>query len=422
MPFERQIIRDGEKPAQFVNRIIAERQAAAKVDEPKPIDAVIEQAKADVAKEAAPTQPAQEPAPKFDFVPKKEGPEPVQAQQQQESTQQSQPDSDDQEPAPGSLSANYKILKTTYKETKQNLLKLSEEKARVEKELEDYKTGVVVPQVLQEKENEIARLQSYERLFNVKGTKAYKEQVLDPLVQNQNELKQLFKDYEIPEDQITAFSALTNRADRNRFLSDHFDQRGADQAEQLLQKGAAFKQRAKDLETGAASAVQELEAEHQRIEAARDVERKAKIAENAKDSWVRAIHKIRSEGKIKELIPKSNDPEFNQNIVNPILTAASVEYGKFVSHLAASGVKELTPEMAEYAARMSLLAHASAVTTATRDAALEHAAELEAANKRNNVFIRPTIGGGVPRPSTAPAPKQTLEQGIDSVLSQVMKR
>lgn len=405
--------KDGERPKDFVNRLLTQGS------QPPPPNPTVESVIADVKTQQELQPVKKEPEPIIDLVSKKE------PTQQTESQQQPQlpPEllDDDVEPQ-GSLSANYKLLRTHHKETKQNLNKAIEEKAKLEEELEKYKTGTIVPEVLQAKENEIARLTTYERLFNVKGTKAYKEQVVEPLKKKDQELKQLFKDYEIPESEIPKFMSLNNRADKNRFLSEHFDARGADQVDHLLSETRNIREKASQLESGSSTAIQELEAQQAEIEKTRDVHRKSTIVANAKDSWVRALMKIRSENQIKELIPKPNDPAFNEKIVTPILTAASTEYGKFVTHLANSGIQELTPEMAEYAARMSLLAHASAVATVTRDAALAHAGEMETATRVNNGYLRPQIGGGRPSMQSQAPAKQTFEQGVDQVLGNILSK
>ncbi len=405
--------KDGEKPADYMKRLIAERGVTT-APPADPVQQVVETVKKEM-------EAPKEPEPTFTFQ------KPVGPEKQQEAVEPQEP----QEPAeaestdePGSLSANYKLLRNHHKETKQNLQRVADEKAELEKKLSDYQTGVVVPEVLLEKENEIARLQTYERLFNVKGSRAYKEQVVAPLSQKNTELRQLFKDYEIPETEVDKFTSLSNRADRNRFLSEYFDSRGADQAERLLQESADVRKKAKELESGSTSAIQALEQEQARIEASKEASRREMIAANAKDSWVRALLKIRSENQIKELIPKANDPRFNERFVNPILTAASVEYGKFVTHLAESGVRELTPEMAEYAARMSLLAHASALATKTRDAALQYAQEAEEGTRIGNGYFRPQVGGGIPSssaPSSQPA-KQTFDQKVDGVLNSIIAK
>lgn len=416
---ENQPVIEGEKPTDFVKRILAER-AGAQPAVQAPVQTVeqdVAVAKAQVEAESKPLQ--KEPEPSFDFVePKREmGPAPAAKVEEEVPTGDPAEDA-----APGSLPANYKLLKSTYKETKQKYQEAENKRIELEAELEKYKTGTVVPEILQEKENKIAELSVYEKMFNVKGSAAYKEQVVQPLSNNRKELNQLFKDYEIPESEVENFTALTNRADRNRFLSEHFDSRGADQAEQLLQQSANIRAKAKEIEGGSSSAIQTLEAEQVRIEAEREGYRRQHIADNARDSWVRALSKIRADGRIKELIPKSNDPEFNARFVTPILTAASVEYGKFVTKLAESGVRELTPELAEYAANMSLRAHAQAVAQQTRDAALEYADQAEAGTRIGNGYFRPAVGGGVPSITSKQPATPTLDQGVDGLLSSIIAK
>lgn len=409
----------GDKPKDFINRLLNDSGT-----QPPPetsVDKVVAEVKQELETKPVDTKPVttQDPVPEFGFEKK--------AEPQKEEPKVDTKPAESEPPEivePGSLAESYKNLNKKFKETKTTLATLSADLSKAKTELEEYKTGAVVPEVLAQKEAEIQRLSSYEKLFNFKGSKAYQEGFVKPLTENDTQLKSIFKDYEIPDTMIEKVESITNRAERNRFLSEHFDMVGADEVRRLLDQRTQLKTKVKEVESGSTSLIQQIENEHKQAEAARDAERKAKIAARAKDSWVKSVYKAREEGRMPELILSDTDEEHNARIVRPLLTSAATEYGKMVTHLAEAGLTELSEDLAAALASMALLAHASAVAGVTRDAALKHAEAAEEGTKIGNGYFRPQHGGGVPSISgngSAPQ-KQTLEQGMDGLLNKVLSK
>lgn len=294
-------------------------------------------------------------------------------------------------------------------------------------ELEKYKTGEVVPEILQQKENEIARLSVYEKLHNLKKLPAYQEKVTKPLNDNLDKLKSYFTDYgkspEETEESINYALQLNNKAELNRFLGETFDPIGAEEVKRIINEIRQLQSEGRSMEMEPVEAIQALEREHQQIQAAKEVQRKSRIADTAKDSWVKSLFKIREHNTMPELIYKDNDPEHNKKFVTPIVTQASTEYGKIVTMLAEAGLSDLKPELAEALSNMTLLAHASAVAAQTRNLALEHAQELEDGSRRGNMLFRPPVGGGVPSSAAPESSKpRTLEQDANALINTVLQK
>lgn len=322
---------------------------------------------------------------------------------------------------------NFKRLRTKLRETSTTLNTYKEENEKVKAELEKFKTGEVVPDLLQEKENEIARLSRYEKLHNLKMSPAYQEKYLKPLGTNQTKLKEIAKDYGIPDEHLDHFVndalSFTNRADLNRFLSDHFDEVGAMEVKDLISKTKDLQGAAREAEKEPVKMLQEIESEYERVKEIRHVERVNQIRDRSKDAWTKSLQQIRAEGRIEELIFKDNDPEHNEKWAKPIVTKAAQEYGKLVTMLATEcGIENLPDEVAYALARMTQLAHASAAAVETRNAAMQYANELETNTRRTSGMVRPPIGSagagsntGAARPAPA-SPTEAAEHLISKVL------
>lgn len=318
---------------------------------------------------------------------------------------------------------NFKKLRTKYKETTKTLSTIQDEKKTLEEKLAKYETGEIVPEILQEKENRIQELSHYEKLHNLKFSPEYQESFIAPIEETESKLVTLAEEYGIPKETINSALNASNK-DLNQFLSNHFDDVAAIEAKQLINNLRNLKQGAAEAEKQPLEALASLREEHTKINEVRDVERKNKIADSSRNAWTKALLKIREEGKASELIMRESDPEFNDKIVKPIVTAAAQEYGKLVTILAESGLKHLTEDAAYALARMTQLAHASAVSIQSRDAAIQHADEIERNTSKLVPYTRPSIGGGRSTQAAAPvgsAPKSPAEAGraiTQSILSE----
>lgn len=323
---------------------------------------------------------------------------------------------------------NFKKLKGHLREVHQTLTAVKTEKDTLQKELEDYKTGAVVPEVLKNYEMRIQELERWEKLHNLKASREYTEKYVAPVQEKINKLKGIFTDYGVPETAVQgvldAAVNKTNRAELNAFLSEHFDELGAMEAKQVITELQSIQKAAKDAEAEPAKMLEQMQKEAEQTAVIRESERVSKIQGSARESWVDALLEIRKEGKVMELIRKDHDPEFNSKFVDPIISQAAIEYGRFVSDLAKAGIAELPKPLAAVAAKAFLLAHATAIAIPSRNAALKELEATTSAASRINGFIRPQVGGGVskggasaPSPQVEETPTQAAAGLINRILS-----
>lgn len=302
---------------------------------------------------------------------------------------------------------NFKKVRTKLSETTKTLKEKETEITDLKSKIEAFKTGVEQPEVIKQKDDEIARLSRFEQIHSLKTSPAYLEAFVKPIDEATAQIRAIAKDYGYPEGVIEKAVNISNKAELNRFLASHFDEVGALEVKSIITRVQDVRAQAIQAEQEPVQALARIQAEHtQAIEAERARE-KASIAEASKRAWVDGILAIRAEGKVQELIPREGDTEHNEKFVKPILQAAATEYGKLIRVLADSGLKALNQDAAKQLAMICQRAAASGTAFASRDALMK---ELEGygagANARK--YGRPSLGGG--QRASAPAPTSLREE------------
>lgn len=303
------------------------------------------------------------------------------------------------------LQDNFKQLRKNHKETINQLKAIEEEKASLQKKLEDINTGNAVPEIVQKYEDRIQELTYFQKLHDFKASDEYQE-LHRPIEEATNRLVTLGKEYEIPENVITQALNISSKRELNEFLSENFDPVGALEAKNLIESISQGQQKIKEAEKTPAEALAQLREQQQYVRAQKDMERKSSIKARAESAWRDALMEIRKTNKVRELIPSADNSEHNKNVVNPLLTAAGAEYGKIIKTLAEKGLTELTPELATAIANSVLYGHASAVSINQREEAVNYATELHDTLKRDARFNRPGIGSSG-KPSSVAAPQSS---------------
>ncbi len=348
------------------------------------------------------------------------------AKQPETPAQEAATEEDDIDSVPDDpVKENYLKLKSKAKEAVSNFKQLKVQHEQATQELERYKKGEVIPEVLQNLENKVAELSKWEKLYNLESSEDYQERYIKPLGETSDKLKALFKDYGATDDQIDAAVnhalKLENKADLNKFLAANFDVLGAEEAKSLISTVKQLQSSTEEARKEPIAMLERLQAESAQIKQAQDIQRMERIKGVAKDSWVESLLDIRQEGKLTELIRQENNPEFNKKYVEPILTQAANEYGKLVTELARQGVKEISKDLAKGLATMVLRATAQGVAVESREAALDYANQIKDTSSRVDALFRPAVGGGVARPAARPAPKAiTPESAADALLNKIL--
>lgn len=289
---------------------------------------------------------------------------------------------------------NFKKVRGIVKETKKQVKELTAKYQEAEQKLKTY----VPVDALIEKDKEIEKLSKWEKLHNLKSSTEYQEKYVAPINEKHTKLKEIFKDYGVPEESLDSVVkeavGLTNTAQLNSFLSDHFsDQLGAKEAKDLIGSLRTLEHEAKEAEKQPENVLQTLKEQNEVVNQRREAERREQISTTARSAWEESVLEIRKEGQITELIHRDDDPEFNANYPEKLLKQAASEFGKLITEMAKDGAKP-SKEVARALARMTLLSQTAGVAIVTRNRAMENAETLTKNATRTNGLFRPTIGGG----------------------------
>lgn len=376
---------------------------------------------------AAPAQAASsvDPLPVFDE-------KPVEAQTPAAVEAQSAADPDDAElgeESPEVLQKeHYQNLRAKAKEARTKAKELEAQLAERDSKLQKYETGEIVPDLLREQNDKIERLSKYEKLINVKTSEEYIEGIAQPLNEKIAKLKETFKGYNIPDEQLDValnhFLEDRSEAEQNATLLENFDALGAQKVSGLLQEIKGLKAREQEIDNEP-SLFEKLQQEAQARKATEDLQRTTKIKEIAQSAWVDTLTEIRNEGKVRELIRSETDSVFNEKFVDPILQESAIQYGKIITELAKQGVKEITKDLAKQLTTMTLKSVTHALAFEARDVALTQLDKIESVADRANMLLRPNIGGGTPRGNTnngaAQAPSLTPQQAAQQLSNSILR-
>lgn len=413
-------LQPGESPMDFITKNLAASEAPPANLNPEAVSEAVRQSRetenqepqTNGVKEEGTKVTAKDPLPDvFPEAPKEDKP----------AATETSPEEVD-EPAPGSVEENYKLLRKTYKEIKKEKLELENKAKTLNDELEKFKTGQALPEVLQKQEEKIQKLSKYQKLYDLESSEEYQEAFIKPLSDVQEKLKNIAASYNLPEGTIEKAIETNNVRDLNQFISEYFDPTGGLEFKALIDKAKGIKTQAFEAKKEPGKALEALQAEGKRAAEVRDAQRKSVIAATARDTWTEALLEIRQQGKAQELIYKDNDPEHNDTYVTPILSQAAKEYGRVVRELADLGAKELPKELGKAIANYVLLAHASVTALETRTRAVSDLENIQRNVERESHYVRPPIGGGTPRSPQAPThdTKRTLQQDAQSLIQSTL--
>lgn len=297
-----------------------------------------------------------------------------------------------------------------------------EEKAaealKLQEELERYKTGEAIPEVVETLKSRVNELEHYEQLHNLRMSPDYTTKYVEPIEGLKEKAVAVANEYEVDPTVLDAAYAIKSKRERNAFLAKHFDDVGALEVRNTLEEIERISIAAQEAETKPQETLEALREEQRQHAASQEKQRIERISQTAKSGWVETLTKLRSEGKYPELT-LTGDAEHDK-YVRPILNEAAAEFGKVIKEMGLTGVKELRSETAKMLAERFLLSQATAVAMESRQQHHQRAEEAINSAKREAAFIRPQVGGGAVTP-TGIAPRQPNNpmEAADEVLRRI---
>ena len=419
-------LKDADSPMDFIRANLRQPEQAPPAIDPQAISQQVQAERAQAPAEPHPATTAQAaPAPKAE--PAKPLSDDIDldldAGSKQAAPVTPEPEAPKQvEPESGpavSLSAMRKQLN----ETKTVLKAKDDELAAARARIHEFESGQALPKIVEDLEQQVQTLSRYEKLHNLKSSKEYQDTYVKPMDAMRGRLKEIGTSYQIPDDVLEEGMNIRNERELNEFLTEHFDQIAGAEVKSLITNLREVQKAASQAEKEPAAVLERLQAEGKRAREAETLVRRSKIAQTSKDAWADSLIEIRQQGKAQELIADPNNPERTRTVVTPIVQAAAKEYSSIMRALMDAGLSDIPKEVAFAMARMVQLAHASAISIDSRNAAIEHAERIEQNSRRTNPMVRPPMGAtGAPyTPPAAPAPTSPAN-AADQLLSSIMPR
>ena len=254
----------------------------------------------------------------------------------------------------------------------------------------------------------------------MKSSPYYQEEFVKPVTELQGKLKEISKDYEIPEEVMSEALGIENQRELNTFLSEHFDVVGANEVKGIVNKIKDIRAKAKVAEESPTKELERITAKHAAVQQEVVKQQRDKIVASATTSWQKSLAKIQETKQIPELSLRDNDTRHNEEVVKPIVAHAASEYGRMVRELALNGLTTLPEELSNALALSALYSTALATAAVQRDAAIDAFNTLSRNVERSTPYIRPPIGGsfGVNTPA---APKQPVIEPPEVVARKQME-
>lgn len=302
-----------------------------------------------------------------------------------------------------------KVLRNKYKKVSTEAKKSREELEQVRTKLKEFEDGTAFPEAVTQLQQRVAELEPYEKAINFKASAVYREKFAVPLRADQEKLRTIAVENEIDTDVFNRAFAAKNDTETNRILSSEInDPITALEAKGLIKNIKRIQGEAVEAEKDAEGSLARMQEENDRIETERKTTIRDTVLYNSKSAWTKSLESLREDKRFPELAFQEGNTEHNEQIVRPLLTRASQEYGRMVSGLMQHGLTELPEDIGHAIAKMAVLAHQSAVATVQRDAALKRIAELEATLHKTNRVNYP----GVNRSSVTPSAGETGSKAV----------
>lgn len=295
------------------------------------------------------------------------------------------------------------------KKAKADLKRRQEVEAELEAnrlKLQEYETGLAVPELYQQQADRIAKLERYEVLYALEDSPAFQEKIVKPKVDEINKFSQIAKDNQVDPAILDQLLSTTDNLQRNRILSQHFkDEVSILEAKSIVKNIEKLDGEAAALRKDPANSLAALQSENERFKEERKMAATKAVVDSSKRAWINTLTELKADKRFPEFSFRDGDTQYNEQVVRPMLTKAAQEYSRFIKGFVDAGGNQLTDDMAKASAKLFLLAHQSAAATVERDRLLAENADLK---KRLGVradINRPGVTGNNVTPSQTPGQK-----------------
>lgn len=277
-----------------------------------------------------------------------------------------------------------------------------------------YESGETIPEPVRKLQDRVHELEHWEEVHNLKFSRGYKENFIEPLTNLQTEAQNLAAEYDIPADVFNQGLALTKEKDLNEFLLDHFDVLGAGKAKDLIQNINGIKGRQREAEAKPGEVLKEFESNYAARQEVELGQKMQAIEKNAVKGWSSGLAKLRAQELFPEL--EITGDLTRDNAANNVMQNASAEFGKAVKIMVMGGATNLPVEFLENMAQYYLLGHTSVSAAKSNEFYYTQNQDLIKTSRAQTPFRRPGVGGVVAKPSVNASTPQRGVSAVDQLM------
>lgn len=291
-------------------------------------------------------------------------------------------------------SENWKKVRNNLKAANQARRELEEQLVTERAELEKYRKGEAVPDIVRAKDERIAQLEPLEAIMDFKLSREYQSEIVAPATELRGKLDAFSRDYGVPEEVTRQAVGIDNLKDRNQFLSRHFGDVGALEVKGIIKELHDLGTKALEMEAQPRESLTSLKAKYQERQQAERANIIAGIEITGREAWSAALNKVAEEGAFPQLIMRKNESptsEYNKKIAANQALAAT-QYGAFMKEMVKAGATNISPEFAMGVARNTLLSIMGAKNLKALGEAEQRSKDLLANTRRTSTLSRPSPG------------------------------
>lgn len=282
-----------------------------------------------------------------------------------------------------------KKAKTANKKVKELETRIQTEYEPLKVKLSEYESGMAIPEILQEKDQRIAELEPFQKLYDLKSTSAYQEEFVKPMDLQQEALKVHASAHGVQDGLLQAAYSAENDREQNRILSAAYagDTVAVLEAKNILNSMKGIQMKASAAEADAKNSLSEFQAKSTELKIKQTQKRYDEAIVVSKDAWGESLRDLEQDDRFPEIKFREGDSEYN-DMVKKFRMRAGQEFGKMVSDISQNGI---TKPVAIAIAKSNTLSHFAGYLANQNKVQAARIAELENALKESNTFGRPGV-------------------------------
>ncbi len=288
-----------------------------------------------------------------------------------------------------------KDLRKMHSEAQKKLTEKEKEVEKLAADLNKYKTGEALPDVVEEYKTKAKDMEKFRDLYDLESSPEYIKTYVEPLENAKKALKPVFEEYGVPFEELDRVLNEGGERKLNGFLTEHFDPVAATDIKNTLNRIKSIKADSIKAREAPRQALSQMLSNSEAAETRVKTERADRIDKTARMGWQKALTKLQETQKYPELTLRG-DPKHDA-YVKPIMENAAKEFGTVVTWLANNGLTDLPENISEILSTRFALSEAAAVMAESRSQMFGEYNKVIKNAKDTSSYENPPIGGSIRR-------------------------